>query len=94
MVCNVIDECRCYAYRGETKQFCGVRRGPNILPCPDECCHGGCTGEPFMYIDRRPKPPFLSDLEPGTVYLFLLFTVATLLLLLNIDLKIMSKRKI
>lgn len=55
MVCNVIDECRCYAFRGEKTQFCGVRRGPNVLPCPSDCCFGGCTAaEPFRYIDRTP----------------------------------------
>ena len=38
MVCNVIDECRCYAYddvkNPKKEQFCGVRRGPNVIPCP------------------------------------------------------------
>lgn len=61
MVCNVIDECRCYAYRGETKQFCGVRRGERVLLCPSDCCHGGgCpldgSREPFRYIDRQDPP--------------------------------------
>ena len=60
MVCNIIDECRCYAYSDVTDpkqvQFCGVRRGPHILSCPTDCCAGGCPGdfpkEPFRIIDR------------------------------------------
>ena len=65
MVCNVIDECRCYAYSDgsntRTNQFCGVRRGPRVLSCPVGCCAGGCPGqspgveprEPFRIIDRE-----------------------------------------
>jgi len=34
MVCRVIDECRCYAYKGETNQFCGSRQGANVKHCP------------------------------------------------------------
>ena len=64
MVCNVIDECRCYAYddvkNPKKEQFCGVRRGPNVIPCPSDCCAGGCPGkypsQPFRII-KRPVPP-------------------------------------
>ena len=60
MVCNVIEECRCFAYSDVSDpkqiQFCGVRKGPRVLPCPTDCCHGGCPGdfpkEPFRIIDR------------------------------------------
>ena len=61
MVCSIIDECRCYAYSDvrdpKKTQFCGVRRGPNVVPCPEEeCCAGGCPGdfpkEPFRIIER------------------------------------------
>ena len=60
MVCNVIEECRCYAYSDVTDtkkyQFCGVRKGPRVRPCPTDCCHGGCPGdfpkEPFRIIER------------------------------------------
>ena len=63
MVCNIIDECRCYAYSDvddtKRRQFCGVRRGPRIEACPSDCCKGGCPGqsnreyrEPFRIIDR------------------------------------------
>lgn len=64
MVCNVIDECRCYAYddvlNPKKEQFCGVRRGPHVIPCPKDCCAGGCPGkipkQPF-HIIKRPKAP-------------------------------------
>ena len=64
MVCNVIDECRCYAYddvkNPKKEQFCGVRRGPDVIPCPSGCCAGGCPGkypsQPFRII-KRPVPP-------------------------------------
>lgn len=81
MVCNVIDECRCYAFRGETKQFCGVRRGPNVLPCPSDCCFGGCTTdgstEPFRYIDRAlteiTDAPVVTVSILVLVYLFVVY---------------------
>ena len=64
MVCNIIDECRCYAYddvrNPKKEQFCGVRRGPDVIPCPSSCCAGGCPGkyhnQPFRII-KRPVPP-------------------------------------
>lgn len=66
MVCNIIDECRCFAYSDvvDTKryQFCGVIKGPRVMSCPSECCAGGCPSfdneieprEPFKII-KRPK---------------------------------------
>lgn len=83
MVCDVIENCRCYAYKGEVGQFCGVRKGPKVLPCPSDCCAGGCpddgSREPFRYIDRPPPPTpgnrrivFLIWLivTAGTIYYF------------------------
>jgi len=65
MVCNIIDECRCYAYKGEgnpkTNQFCGVRRGPIVKPCPVDCCAGGCPGQ---VKGSDPKQPFRIILRP------------------------------
>jgi hypothetical protein len=63
MVCNVIEECRCYAYddvkNPKKEQFCGVRKGPHVIPCPKDCCAGGCPGkipkQPFRII-KRPNP--------------------------------------
>lgn len=63
MVCNVIEECRCYAYddvrNPKKEQFCGVRKGPHVIPCPKGCCAGGCPGkipkQPFRII-KRPRP--------------------------------------
>ena len=60
MVCNVIEDCKCYAYSDVTDpkkyQFCGVRKGSRVRPCPSDCCAGGCPGdfpkEPFRIIDR------------------------------------------
>ena len=59
MVCSIIDECRCYAYDDvwdpKKRQFCGVRRGPHVVPCPEnECCAGGCPGEDGL----DPREPF------------------------------------
>ena len=61
MVCNVIEECRCYAYddvrNPKKEQFCGVRKGPHVIPCPKDCCAGGCPGkipkQPFRIIKRQ-----------------------------------------
>lgn len=84
MVCNVIDECRCYAVRGDTK-FCGVRRGPDVLPCPPDCCHGGCTeGPPFRYIDR---PDVSVKLSRVNVLIIISIIVLLYLLVININLK-------
>lgn len=58
MVCNVIEECRCYAYADvfnpRAIQFCGVRKGPKVLPCPAECCAGGCPGQTPNVEPREP----------------------------------------
>jgi hypothetical protein len=86
MVCNVIDECRCYGYSMK-EQFCGVRRGPNVLPCPKDCCAGGCpTKYPFRIIPRpkRPKPaPSLWDMNMDMrVLLFFTIILACIFLLL------------
>jgi hypothetical protein len=95
MVCNVIEECRCYAYKGETEQFCGVRKGPRVRPCPGDCCAGGCpengSRQPFRFIDRPPKP---SMLTPQTAQALILIAITVLIVLLYIDLKISGVRKI
>ena len=95
MVCNVIEECRCYAYKGVTEQFCGVRKGPRVLPCPGDCCAGGCpengSRQPFRFIDRPPKP---SMLTPQTAQALILIAITVLIVLLYIDLKISGVRKI
>jgi hypothetical protein len=92
MVCNVIENCRCYAYKGDIKQFCGVRKGPNVLPCSDECCAGGCpqngTRQPFRFINR---PRQSSMITPKVA---ILLAIVVLLVLLYIDLKIGRVRKI
>ena len=63
MVCNVIEECRCYAYddvrNPKKEQFCGVRKGPHVIPCPKDCCAGGCPG-------KIPKQPFSIIKRPNT----------------------------
>lgn len=95
MVCNVIEECRCYAYKGETKQFCGVRKGVNVLPCPEDCCAGGCptngSRQPFRFIDRPEKKSILTKQRVG----LLILTIITILaILLYTDLKVTRVRKI
>lgn len=85
MVCNIIDECRCYAYSNASdvkkQQFCGVRRGPNVESCPSDCCAGGCPGqssresrEPFRVIDRPPREMTQRDY-------MILFIIASVLIL-------------
>lgn len=95
MVCNVIEECRCFAYKGETKQFCGVRKGPRVLPCPRDCCAGGCpedgSRQPFRFIDR---PQRSSIITPRTVNSLIIIAITVLLVLLYIDLKVTQVRKI
>ena len=95
MVCDVIEECRCFAYKGETKQFCGVRKGPRVLPCPKDCCAGGCpedgSRQPFRFIDRPQSSSFVTR---QTVFSFILTTITALLVLLYIDLKVTRVRKI
>ncbi|QIG59700.1 hypothetical protein [Dishui Lake phycodnavirus 3] len=57
--CDIIDECKCYAKKGEKypneNQFCGVRRGSRVFACNPGCCAGGCPGQCKKVI---PKPPF------------------------------------
>jgi hypothetical protein len=88
MVCNVLEECRCYAFRGDNKQFCGVRRGPEVLVCPTECCHGGCTDDgsrqPFRYIDR---PNMTVKLGNVNALIIISIIVLMYLLVININLK-------
>jgi len=75
MVCNVIDECRCYGYSMK-EQFCGVRRGPNVLPCPNDCCAGGCpTKYPFRIIPRPKPPKHKSSLRDMDMKVLLFFTI-------------------
>lgn len=91
MVCSIIDECRCFAYDDMIDpmryQFCGVRRGPNVLNCPAECCAGGCPGQdpkaesrqPFRIIER-PAPMSSSDL-PMRIFIFILLLLISYLIL-------------
>lgn len=86
MVCNVIEECRCYAYSDVTDpkqvQFCGVRKGPKVLPCPSGCCSGGCPGdfpkEPFRIIDR-PGQGLVTDYR---IPILILLVIAQLLVII------------
>ena len=58
MVCSLIDECRCYSYEDDKKQFCGVRRGPDVLPCDEDCCFGGCPDDGsscLLYTSPSPR---------------------------------------
>ena len=90
MICSIIDECRCFAYDDvadpKKSQFCGVRRGPNVVPCPeDECCSGGCPGEKPGTISREPfriieRPSSSSEFSPKFYMLVLLLLLSTLFL--------------
>lgn len=89
MVCNVIEECRCYAYTGEVEQWCGVRKGPNVLPCPTDCCAGGCpddgSRQPFRYIDPPIHVP-VKD-KRGLFLIWLIVTVVTILIFRNLKIR-------
>ena len=86
MVCDVIEDCRCYAYSDVTDpkkyQFCGVRKGPRVRPCPSECCAGGCPGdfpkEPFRIIDR-PGQGMVTDYR---IPILILLALAQLLVII------------
>lgn len=93
MVCSVIDECRCFAYDDvsdpKKSQFCGVRHGPHVVPCPEkECCAGGCPGqvtgltprEPFRIIER-PVNLRTSEFSPK-IYLLIILVMVSLLFLM------------
>ena len=104
MVCNVIEECRCYAYADvfnpRAIQICGVRKGPKVLNCPAECCAGGCPGqdpnaeqrEPFRIIeDPAIDAPKTWSKAPAFI---MLLAMSITFLLYRRDLKINPVRKI
>jgi hypothetical protein len=86
MVCNVIEDCKCYAYSDVTDpkkyQFCGVRKGSRVRPCPSDCCAGGCPGdfpkEPFRIIDR-PGQGMVTDYR---IPILILLALAQLLVII------------
>jgi hypothetical protein len=81
MVCNVIENCRCYAYRGSDKQFCATHRGPKILKCPEDCCAGGCPDDgsrpPYRYIPRPKK--IRMNKKTGPLFIWVIITIMTIL---------------
>jgi hypothetical protein len=93
MVCDVIENCRCYAFKGSKEQFCAVRKGPSVLPCPTDCCAGGCpddgSREPFRYIDRPDY--FAIDKRFFMFILWLIVTVATIFFFRNLKIKQVRK---
>lgn len=92
MVCNIIDNCRCYAYDDEpepmSNQFCGVRRGADVHSCPADCCAGGCPGQvktdtprhPFRIIPR-PAQTKQFNVDHYDVILMILTTVTIVFLI-------------
>jgi hypothetical protein len=86
MVCNVIEDCKCYAYTdvidAKKYQFCGVRKGPKVLPCPSDCCVGGCPGdfpkEPFSIIER-PATKTFTDNRNLFLLLIILFQILVII---------------
>ena len=93
MVCNVIEECRCYAYddvrNPKKEQFCGVRKGPHVIPCPKDCCAGGCPGkipkQPFRIIKRtntKKSRTGLNQMEIKVLMYLAVILVCIFLLLL------------
>jgi hypothetical protein len=100
MVCNVIDECRCYQLRGNPNQFCAVRRGDRVLRCPEDCCSGGCVNDgsrpPFRYIDIpdivNTEPLKTMDRDAAVNHVLRIFICLCIVLI--IDLKIRGLRKV
>lgn len=94
MVCNIIDNCRCYAYEDEpnpmSNQFCGVRRGPDVYPCPADCCAGGCPGQSKTDTPRHPFRIIQRPAEINQVFtekydaVLIILTTVTILFLIYI----------
>jgi hypothetical protein len=94
MVCNIIDECKCYAYKGEgnpmSNQFCAARRGPQLKPCPADCCAGGCPGQVKGITPRQPYRivgrPVQRDerIEDNFNVMFIALVAVTILFLIYI----------
>jgi|14_taG_2_1085336.scaffolds.fasta_scaffold05388_3 hypothetical protein len=91
MVCNIIDECKCYAYKGEgnpmSNQFCAARRGPQLKPCPADCCAGGCPGQVKGITPRQPyrivgRP--VQRIEDNFNVMFIALVAVTILFLIYI----------
>jgi hypothetical protein len=81
MVCeDIYGECRCYAYSDSPKtQFCGKRRGPNIIPCSPECCVGGCEGpHPYRIVPRPPIRDMYIDSNMPLLIIWFVVVVLTL----------------
>lgn len=57
-MCDIIDECRCYAYNDSKspkgEQVCGIKKHGSIHPCKPGCCPGGCSGQCKDVPDREP----------------------------------------
>ena len=98
MVCSLIDECRCYAYEDEQKQFCGARHGPVVEPCEEDCCFGGCpddgSRQPFRIIRRPKKVGVAEKFDQVGISVLILVLITVLFGLLYIDLKSRAVRKI
>ena len=91
MVCNIIDECKCYAYKGEgnpmSNQFCAARRGTQLKPCPADCCAGGCPGQVKGITPRQPyrivgRP--VQRIEDNFNVMFIALVAVTILFLIYI----------
>lgn len=97
MVCNVIDECRCYQLKGNMNQFCGVRRGERVVRCPNDCCFGGCVSDgsraPFRIIDFSAMVSAKGP-DPVQAYNHILWIFIVFCIIIIIDLKIRGLRKV
>lgn len=93
--CDVIDECRCFQLRGNSSQFCGVRRGHQVLRCPDPCCFGGCVSdgsrEPFRYVELDDiidkKPIIEAQKKKSLNHLLVIFIVACIVLIASLKIR-------
>ena len=85
-ICDVIDECRCYADESfgnpRRDQICGKKVRGMIIPCKAGCCPGGCPGQ---CTNVAPREPFgfgkMSDMRAFTRTIATLFVLTLLTLI-------------
>lgn len=93
--CKVIDECRCFQLKGNSGQFCAVRRGDRVIQCPEECCFGGCVEDgsrpPFRYIgvpDMLNKKSLIAAKEKDAFkHILVIVIVACLVMIISLKVR-------
>jgi hypothetical protein len=70
-----------------SNQFCAARRGPQLKPCPADCCAGGCPGQVKGITPRQPyrivgRP--VQRIEDNFNVMFIALVAVTILFLIYI----------